>query len=328
MPSNTQKKSITGKELARLSKSDIERIVNSDSLEDYTFASQARLKSMFSKVMEDFAQKEEEEKKSKEKEEAEGYESEESSKKPAYFSDNADGKGEESKEKSEDEDEGDDDSEEEESDESDSGEEESDKPVKKNVDGEGVKLGQTVLTEAYDAMNYLSDSISKAMEPVENPDVAEGMGEIMTQVRGMVEAMDGLHAKAYGKPFTTKEAEEKSMNEEEESLKSQLKSFLSQRGKQTENYRIIGHAARLREYGQRRDVPASVRKSLLNLSNGLESIQSAAQTVQVKTISRDEFNAIVQQRDEAIRSQKKAIGQRDVLLDRLEKLTAEALPAS
>jgi hypothetical protein len=313
-------KSISGKDLVALSNEDLKAIAeDQEVLASYNPASQARIKSMFSKVMEDMGSEETPEEGESKGEDAEAPGDQEKSE-SVHHSDVV---------------------EEEEETVEESAEEVimEDEPVAeedlitKSASGE-AKLGQSVLTGVYDALGYLNGAIEKAMGPVENPDVVAGMGEIMPQLKGMLEAIDGVHAKAYGSTFSTEGegAEVVEQEDEEEALKGQLKSFLSRKDKQVENYRVIAHAGRLREFGQREDVPENVRKSLLNLSTSLESIQEAAKSGCPDTVARSEHDSAIAERDEMIASQKKSLAAQEAaitqLSERIDKLAGEALPAS
>jgi len=335
-PMATKKKTMTSRELVSCSNEEIAKIVKSDELlNEYDAPSKARIKSMFRKVMEENSPSEDESTESAPDDKSKPEESGSDESKPTDTESSDSSDGEQEKSANEDEEENGDDTHhsdnmepEETTEPNPEDEEESsnEEAKKKNVDDK--PLGQSVMAEAYDALKYLTEAIEKSMKPVEKPEVVEGMGEILSQMKGMADAMDGVHTKAYGNPFAGKNEENSEEEEQDETAKSQLKSFLSSRGNQVETFRLIGLVNQARRLSEVKGVSEGTRKSLSYVASGFEEILSRSEKSRSESITRSQYDAVVKERDEAIAARKKAISQRDALIEKTEKLMKEALPAS
>ncbi|MEM1225916.1 MAG: hypothetical protein AAGJ40_09465 [Planctomycetota bacterium] len=306
-----RKKSISAKDLVGMSVDEVKAIATDEAkLTQYDRPSQARVKSMFSKVMKD----------NEPGGEGEEEEHEEGDAKSVHHSEEQDGEGAETQ--------AEDPTEEPVTEASDGGDDDDDDDEPEAEDGEekainDKPLGQTVMGEAYEALTFLLDKLESAMGPVEHPDVKGGMTEIMGQARGLTTAMDGLHEKAYGKPCRSDEAD--ADDEKEKMMSEQLKSFLARRQNQTEHFQVIGQASQLRRLSKDKSIPSAARKSLRNLSQGLSAIEDAAREEMAEGVTKADFDRVIAERDAAIAGQKKAIGQRDQLM---AKLSRDVLPAS
>jgi hypothetical protein len=192
--------------------------------------------------------------------------------------------------------------------------------------GGKTPLGSQVLKNLYDAVKYLNDAVEEAMMPVEHPDVKGGMSDIMGQSRAIQAAIDGLHSSAYGdaleaeimedEAVAVEEGQEKGGNSLEEVIQTtddnilscKMKSFLSRKESQVQNFQVISYSGALRRLAEDKDIPESARKSLGNLSRGLKTLQEeaanyeapVAEDSQAKSISKAEFDSVVAERDSVL----------------------------
>lgn len=300
------KKSLSAAELNKLSHGQIKSLASNDSLlEGYDKPTQVQLKSMYARVMED---------------EAAGKSDEEGEEKPKFEPKKPEGEADPKPEEKPVPEEGE-------------GETEPEmKPEEKKASKAKTDRppGSSVLEEIHGALGVLTEKMAEMMSVVEEPNIVGAREELVDQVRGMSTAIDGLHEKAYGTSFTKPmehEEEEEAMAEEEDAkLADQLKSLLSRRGKQVENFKIIGIAGNLRRYSEDKNISEPVRKHLGDISRVLESIQKSASEQsesdghnEVETL-RSQLKSLRKDHDSLKAEHEVAVSQRKRLADRLERI--------
>ncbi len=215
--------------------------------------------------------------------------------------------------------------------------------------GGSTPLGSQVLRNLHDAVKYLNDAVEEALMPVEHPDVKGGMADIMGQSRAIQAAVDGLHASAYGDALEAVEEDHDNGHEEEEGqekavgcqdkaqkindaagndlLSRRVKSFLSRKESQVQNFQVISYSGALRRISESKDIPESARKSLANMARGLKSLQEDAAKFeeaqvssesQKKSYSQEEFDSIVAERDSVLAERDSAHAKAEALNSKLD----------
>jgi hypothetical protein len=166
------------------------------------------------------------------------------------------------------------------------------------------KAGSSALRQIYEGLNLLLDAAEQALDPVEQPDVKGGMEELMSQARGMSAAIDGLHETAYGEALEGKaEAsaeEQKKQMEDEDTVQSQMKAFLAG-PRQVPRFQMKGFAGQLRRIASNKSIPRGLRKSLSNMSDGIENLQEEATDAMTKgggMVSQSEFDELMESYNE------------------------------
>lgn len=160
-------------------------------------------------------------------------------------------------------------------------------------DDANTPTGAKVLRSAYTSLKTLKAELEAAAGPLEQPEVKELVNELVENVSGMQQAIDGLHSKTYTEMDPLSKMDDPKGDEMAEAAMKSLSSWMT---KGVNKHRLLGIRNDIRKVAYSKGLNKHQRNALIGVFKSIQRVESEAKNHKPE-VSVEQFDALTAQVD-------------------------------